>query len=145
MSPDQIALVRSTWALALGEGDVLEAAVARGLSGTPHENAERARWAIGSITRLVIVLDRPTDFVAPAQSELARLPRLTLEELGDIRESVLAALRRAVTALPAGGARAWAHAFALFEELLAAQHLDPFHPPATTTTDAGTPGPTQET
>lgn len=150
MSPDQIALVRATWALALRDVDVLTTSVAEGLTATPEENAERARWAVGSITRLVVTLDRPTVFGRAARTELAQLPPFTLDGLGVVQRSVLDALRRLGGELPPAEERAWGLAFALFQELVAEHHLDPFHPSPTPTssptpTTAGPAGPTQET
>lgn len=134
MTPEEIAVVRATWALALRDVDSLAARVAEGLSSTPEENLDRARWAVSSITRLVVTLDRPAVFQAAAQSEIVRLPPFTLEGLAVVRAAVLDALRRLDGELPPPDRAAWEGAFDLFHELVAAQHLDPFHPQTQTPT-----------
>lgn len=140
MSPEQIEAVRRMWSAALRDPTALVASMATALitdpatdpaTGPATEDAAvgRARWAVDSITRLVLVLDRPTAFTAVAEAEIARLPRITLAELTDVQDAGLAALHDLLGALTCAEERAWRGACALFTELVAAQHLAPFAPP----------------
>lgn len=125
MSPEQIAAVRRTWSAALRSTDALGAVVLDSLAGG-EATAGRARWAVDSVTRLLLVLDRPTAFTAVAEAEIARLPSITLEEIDHVRDAIVAAVESLADGLSTAEVHAWSLAFALFRELVAAQHLDPF-------------------
>lgn len=126
MSPEQIEAVRRSWSAALAHGDVLVTAITGALTG-PGAGEGRARWAADTITRLLLVLDRPAAFTAAVASELALLPRLTVTEVAAVETAVLGAVQQLVGDLGEGERRAWRLAFALFGELVA-DHLDPFAP-----------------
>jgi len=130
MTPDQIQAVRRTWSAALRDTDALVSWVASSLTRPGEEVATgRARWAVDSITRLVLVLDRPTAFTAVAEAEIARLPQVTLAALDEVQQAALGAVRTLTEGIGTAEEHAWTQAFALFHELVAAQHLSPFRPP----------------
>lgn len=134
MSPEQIEAVRRTWSGALAEGDALVSSIAADLDGAEEARADRARWAVESITRLLLVLDRPGAYRAPAPRSPIALP-----EVDRVQAAVLHALSTP-TELDAPAAHAWRLALALFRELVAAPHLDPFGTgPRTTSTAPTTP------
>lgn len=126
MTPEQIDAVRRTWADALLRPEAVTSDVAARLDGDEGGRDDRAAWAVGTVTRLLLVLDRPTAFTATAGTELAQLPRLTLGELTDVQEALLVAVRGELGGLDPVEELAWRRAFALFRELVGAQHLDPF-------------------
>ncbi len=132
MTPEQIEAVRRTWSAARCDTDALVASVVGSMAGTEEVTAARARWAIDSITRLVLVLDHPAAFTAVAEAEIVRLPRVTLALLDEVRDAAIGALRAQLGGLSVAEATAWEQAFALFQELVAAEHLAPFTPPSST-------------
>lgn len=129
MSPEQIEAVRRTWSAALAHGDSLVSAIAADLVGHETMRAAGARWATDSITRLLLVLDRPAAFTAAAADDVA-VPPLTVEAVDGVQDAVVAAVRLLVGGLGSADERAWRLAFALLRELVA-EHLDLFVPDPT--------------
>lgn len=129
MTPEQIDIVQRSWRAALGDVQ-LPATIAGALSGSPNETSTRATWIVDTVSALSALLNQPGQFSELAERVLARRVGVTIEELAEDREALLAAIR---TKHPSGRdereriERAWTLAIQLFGEIVTAACLDPFN------------------
>ena len=126
MSPEQIALVMTTWSIVAGDPESLDRAIAGRLPGTPEERAVRAIWIVQAVSRLSRVLDHPARFAPLVADIVAQRVPVTIEELGADRDALLGALRELLGPLGTAGEQAWSFAVGLFAEVVADLCLDPF-------------------
>lgn len=117
--------MRDTWSLATPRAAALRARMCAAL-GADDRAMWRTDWLLGAVAHLVLVLDRPAALVTEGRAEITRRLPVTLAELAEDRDALLAALDQLVGPLQPGQRRAWMLATDLFAEIVGDLVIDHF-------------------
>ena len=126
MSPDDIDEVVTRWSQAASEPHLLHLAIAERLDGSLRFRNQRAQWIIEAVTYLSAALEHPGTFASTAAELLAQRPHVTITELTNERDALIAALNDLSGPLEGAALRSWTLAIGLFAEFVAATGLNPF-------------------